>query len=203
MVIKAWHFVNDTLRDGQPVPPDGEPLEYDGTLELCASGLHASRRIIDALKYAPGSTCCRVECDGEIVEGEDKLVCNKRTILWRVDAEGALRQFAKQCALGMAHLWNPPQVVMEFLNGDNSKATEASAAASAASSAAAEGYEWAVEKASTAAEAVATWEAAEAARAASRAALWASAVKVSTVMWREASESHNQRLEQLISDARK
>lgn len=126
MTIEAWHFVNDTLRDGRPVPPDGEPLEYDGDIKLCASGLHASRRIIDALKYAPGSTCCRVACDGKIIQGEDKLVCSKRTILWRVDAGDILHQFARQCALDVVHLWNPSQVVLEFLHGDQRKVEAAS-----------------------------------------------------------------------------
>lgn len=34
--IKAWHFVGDTLRDGSPIPADGEWLEIDGPVELCA-----------------------------------------------------------------------------------------------------------------------------------------------------------------------
>jgi hypothetical protein len=59
--MKAWHFVSDTLRDGRPVPADGEVLVHEGPLKLCASGLHASKNILDALHYAPGSTICRVE----------------------------------------------------------------------------------------------------------------------------------------------
>jgi hypothetical protein len=36
--MKAWHFVSDTLRDGRPVPADGEVLVHKGPLILCASG---------------------------------------------------------------------------------------------------------------------------------------------------------------------
>ena len=37
-----YHFVGSTLRDGRPVPPDGEWLVHDGPVEMCASGLHAA-----------------------------------------------------------------------------------------------------------------------------------------------------------------
>src|SRR5574337_1301621 len=80
--VLAWHFVGDALRDGRPVPSDGEVLRHDGPLELCASGLHASIKIIDALSYAPGDTLCRVRCGGKIVRGDDKLICSERAILW-------------------------------------------------------------------------------------------------------------------------
>ena len=36
-----WHFVGDTLRDGRPVPPDGEWLEHTGPIDWCRSGLYA------------------------------------------------------------------------------------------------------------------------------------------------------------------
>lgn len=48
--MKAWHFVGETLRDGSPIPPDGERLVYEGVLQLCVSGYHASEKIIDALR---------------------------------------------------------------------------------------------------------------------------------------------------------
>jgi hypothetical protein len=61
----AWHFVGATLRDGRPIPADGEWLEHVGRIEICNTGLHASRRPAHALKYAPGATLCLVECDGK------------------------------------------------------------------------------------------------------------------------------------------
>jgi hypothetical protein len=119
--MKAWHFVSDTLRDGRPVPADGEVLVHEGPLKLCASGLHASKNILDALHYAPGSTICRVEVCGEIIHGNDKLVASERTILWRVSGEQVLRKFARMCALDVMHLWDAPDIVVQYLkNGDES-----------------------------------------------------------------------------------
>lgn len=114
--MKAWHFVGEKLRDGRPVPPDGEWLEHDGPLQLCASGLHASARLIDALQCAPGSTICRVEMGGSTVLGDDKLVASRRCILWRVDGKDLLRRFARRCALDVIHLWDPPDAVLQYLH---------------------------------------------------------------------------------------
>ena len=131
--IKAWHFAGPTLRDGRPLPADGETLYHTGPLSMCVSGLHASRQIMDALQYAPGSTICRVECGGEVVEDTDKLVCTERTILWRVDGEALVHDFARRCALDVTHLWNAPEVVTRYLKtGDESIRDAAGAVAWAA-----------------------------------------------------------------------
>jgi hypothetical protein len=127
----AWHFVNNTLRDGTPIPADGVTLKHKGPLELCASGFHASVRLIDALNHAPGNTLCRVECGGTIKHDNDKLVCLERTILWRIDATDLIRQFARQCALDVVHLWDAPDLVRQYLTtGDEKLMYAASDAAS-------------------------------------------------------------------------
>ena len=119
--VMAWHFVGPTLRNGDPVPADGEALRHDGPVSICVSGLHASRRPIDALRYAPGSTICRVECRDVVEEQDDKLVCRERVILWRVEGDGLLRDFARSCALDVVHLWDAPDVVLRYLRtGDES-----------------------------------------------------------------------------------
>lgn len=126
----AWHFCGATLRDGRPVPPDGVKLVHDGELVMCKSGLHASERIIDALLYAPGNTICRVECGGKIKRDTDKLVCTERTILWRVDGEKVLREFARWCALQVIEKWKAPEIVRRYLEtGDESIRDAAGAAA--------------------------------------------------------------------------
>ena len=117
--MKAYHFVGDTLRDGSPVPDDGVKLVYDGEIKLCNTGYHASLHPFDALKYAPGNTLCLVECGGEIIHGDDKLVCAERTIIKRIDAEPLLRDFARWCALKVVHLWDAPDVVVEYLKTGN------------------------------------------------------------------------------------
>ncbi len=79
--MKAWHFCGADLRNGDPIPPDGETLRHDGQLKMCESGLHASERIIDALRYAPGNTICRVSCGGDLEQRGDKLVCSEQANL--------------------------------------------------------------------------------------------------------------------------
>jgi hypothetical protein len=130
-VIRAYHFVGDKLRDGRPVPPDGEWLTHDGEAVMCKSGLHASRDPFDALQYAPGPVLCLVDCDDVVDEGKDKLVCRRRRIVARFDATDLLRAFARQCALDVVHLWDAPQVVVDYLrSGYESLRVAAWAAAS-------------------------------------------------------------------------
>jgi hypothetical protein len=118
-VIKAWHFVGETLRDGRPVPADGVTLKHDGPLVMCESGLHFSKHPFDALRYTPGVTLCLVECGGTIVEGtgghKDKGICTERTIIARMDATDLLRYFARMQAISVIHLWDAPQLVCDYL----------------------------------------------------------------------------------------
>ena len=119
MPIAAWHFVDDTLRDGRAVPPDGQALVHADEVAICVSGLHASERILDALKYAPGNVICRALCDDVVGRQEDKLVCRSRTVEWRMDGEEVLRSFARQVALDVAHHWDMPAAVRDFLGTGN------------------------------------------------------------------------------------
>ena len=144
MTTYAWHFVGDTLRDGRPIPRDGEWLEHTGPIVICESGLHASRRPAHALEYAPGPVLCRVECDDVIDEQGDKLVCRRRRIIERADITETLRYYARMQALSVIHLYDdPPDVVLDYLmTGDESIRVAARAAAWAAASAAARGAAW-------------------------------------------------------------
>jgi hypothetical protein len=162
--IRAWHFVGDTLRDGRPVPADGEWLTHDGPLALCASGLHASIDPWHALQYAPGGTLCPVELDGEVLYGDDKLVARRRRIVRRVDMTAHLRAFARAEALRVIHLWDAPDVVRQYLEtGDESLRAAAWAAA------------WAAARAAGSAAGSAADAACAAARDAARDAAWAAA----------------------------
>ena len=144
----AYHFVGDTLRDGRPVPADGEWLEHDGEIELCASGLHWSSCPFDALQYAPGNTLCRVEYDGETVKGDDKGVSRRRRIIKRIDAEPLMREFARWCALQVIDLWDAPDVVRQHLTtGSESLRASAWDAARAAARDAAGDAAWAAARA--------------------------------------------------------
>ena len=129
----AWHFTGDTLRDGSPIPAVGETLIYKGRIELCASGYHWSLKPHQALRYAPGNRLHMVQYGGEVFMGDDKGVSSQRTILATVAAEPLLRRFAADQALSMAHLWEMPEAMREYLTTlDDSKKTTARWAAWAA-----------------------------------------------------------------------
>ncbi len=119
--MRAWHFVGSTLRNGDPVPKDGEKLIFPDEPILCEQGLHASLLPFDALRYAPGDILCLVEMGGRIIHGGDKLVATERTIICRMDATKMLRYYARMQALSVAHLWDIPDVVLEYLMTGNGK----------------------------------------------------------------------------------
>jgi len=169
-MVNAYHFVGATLRDGSPIPADGEWLIHEGPVVICKTGLHASLHPFDALQYAPGATLCMVECEDIVTKQPDKFVCRRRRIVKRIDATELLWKASRQYALSVIHLWNAPEVVREYLEtGDESKRAAARAAALDAAWAAALDEAWA---AARAAALDAAWAAA---RAAALDAAWAAA----------------------------
>lgn len=129
-LVRAWHFVGDRLRDGRPVPKDGKWLVHEGPVKLCASGLHAARRPWGALTYAPGDTLCLVECAAIEAEDEDKFVCRRRRIVVRADISETLRYFARMQTLSVVHLWDAPDLVLDYLmTGSEGERAAAEAAA--------------------------------------------------------------------------
>jgi hypothetical protein len=133
--VYAYHFVGEKLRDGRPIPPDGEWLVHEGEMVICESGLHASKHPLDALQYAPGGTLCLVECEDIGEEHADKFVCRRRMIVKRIDATDLLWKASREFALSVIHLWDAPKVVRDFLaTGDESLRDAARAAARDAAS---------------------------------------------------------------------
>ena len=128
-MIQAYHFTGDKLRDGSTVPKIGEWLEYDGEIVMCRKGLHASLHPCDALKYAPGSYLHKVELSGEIIYSEDKIVATRRRIIATIDADDLLREYARQCAISVLHLWDAPDVVIRYLRTGDESLRERSMAA--------------------------------------------------------------------------
>lgn len=131
MTVLAWHFVGATLRDGRPIPADGEWLEHVGRIKICVQGLHASRRPAHALEYAPGATLCLVECEEIEEEQDDKLVCRRRKIIARMDATEMLWFYARmQAVKALEFCPDPPDVVLDWLmTGDESQRAAARDAA--------------------------------------------------------------------------
>lgn len=188
----AYHFVGDTLRDGRPVPADGEWLEHSGELKLCASGLHWSECPFDALQYAPGNTLCLVEYDGETIKGDDKGVSRRRRIIKRIEAEPLMREFARWCALQVIELWDAPDVVRQYLTtgSESLRAAAENAAWDAAWEAARDAARDAAWVAAWSAAWSAAWTAAwAAARESSRDAAWAAARGAQRAQFRQMVEA--------------
>ena len=101
--ILAWHFTGLDRRLGY----DANHLEVapgyiysigdHETPSLCKCGMHASRKAIDALDYAPGAYVWRVRLWGDVKEDDDKLVARHREVLAGADATRVLHEFACWC----------------------------------------------------------------------------------------------------------
>jgi hypothetical protein len=115
--MKAWHFLKkgSIMRDGRTAPDDGVMLRFEGEPIIRERGLHAGLDPFDALEFAPGPILCLVECGGTLIEESNKLVCTERTIIARMDATAMLRYFARMQALSVIHLWDAPDVVLDYL----------------------------------------------------------------------------------------
>ncbi|KKN58429.1 hypothetical protein LCGC14_0552420 [marine sediment metagenome] len=170
--MKAWHFCKGwKLRDCRDLVV-GKTYEHTGELKICASGLHASKELLDALEYAPGSVLCRVEISGDLQHQDDKMIGRKRKVLWAVDIEKQLHTFACDCAERAlkrerkagrepdARCWKAIEVKRKWING---KATDEELAAA---------WDAARDAARAAARAAARDAARDAAWAAARAAAW-------------------------------
>ncbi len=101
--MRAYHFCatdadcNAILRDGNVIEP-GAIEVFKGAVEICRSGLHASKHVRDALDYAPGSMLRLVECTDVVAREHDKFVCRRRVEVARFDAAALLGGFACDCA---------------------------------------------------------------------------------------------------------
>jgi hypothetical protein len=171
--VYGWHFLYEghKLRTGEVAPADGKWLKVPGNPILCERGLHGSIQPFDALSHAPGPILTLCEFSGEIAHDADKLVAQRRKIIARMDAIEMLRWFSRTQAMSVAHLWEPPEIVAEFLmTGDESIRDAARDAAWAAARDAAWAAAWA---AARDAARDAAWDAARAAAwAAARDAAW-------------------------------
>jgi hypothetical protein len=101
----GWHWLNTdkklqfgTYYDTIVVEPGvtlKNPKWYgvNRDIRLCECGYHASKKVLDALVYAPGPIVCRVKLGGRIIEGDDKAVAEERTCLWMAGATNVLYEF--------------------------------------------------------------------------------------------------------------
>ena len=104
--VAGWHWLNaegtvaryeDSPLSGRKVRA-GQVLRHRGGVEVCRRGLHASRRALDALHYAPGPVVCRVASWGEVSREDDKLASGFRRCVWKRDATRVLWGYAADVA---------------------------------------------------------------------------------------------------------
>jgi hypothetical protein len=169
--MKAWHFCRNDRRlgfnDGRVIRT-GRLYRISGKPIMCRHGLHASRRIIDALEYAEGHIICRVTLSGTIISGTNKIVATERRVIWSLNAEKILHEFACRCgerALHKASIKDPALATNEELTAARNAAWAAAPAATTASKAA----KWAAEAAAAGTTTAAT--------AAVKNAAWAAAAR--------------------------
>ena len=101
--ITAYHFLvlGGRMRhpvDGHTHVTKGLSLHED-KIKLCVRGLHASIEPLDALQYAPGPCLTLVECSGDVLCEDDKIVCTDRKVIaGPVDVTDIIVRFAQWCA---------------------------------------------------------------------------------------------------------
>jgi hypothetical protein len=193
--FEAWHFLSEDRRlryEDKTLVTPGLKLSVDDTkLELCEYGLHASKRAIDALQYAPGPIICRVRVSGKILEDGDKVCAAEREVIWMADATGELHEFGCWAAEQALYLmrskgdepdkrsWAAIEAKRAWLRGEITDQDLDAARAAAWDAARAAAWAAAGDAARTAAwdaARTAAWDAARAAAgAAARAAAWAAA----------------------------
>ena len=173
----------------------GETLTVAGPIFMCWNGLHACERLIDALAYANGTVICEVILGADAYTEADKSVSTSRTCIAMTTpevGERILRNFARWCALDVAHLWDMPKDVRQYLEtGDESVRSAAETAAWTAARAAAEA-------AAEAAARAAAWTAAEAAACS---AAWTAARSAAEAAARSAGEAAARSAADLTAEA--
>jgi len=114
--MKAYYFATKDRKlrygDDRPIKV-GETHTVEGDIVLCGNGLHASRRVIDALEYAPGEILYEVELSGTIVKGLGKVAASSRKYIKEVDCTEILKSFARKQALINIELIKPYVLMTE------------------------------------------------------------------------------------------
>lgn len=122
--ITAWHLaVVD--QDGNPICKynnvpivEGDILHANGAIEMAKNGLHASKRIWDALWHQHGPVISKVKLSGKVLETHGQLCAESRRhihVLSEQQSNKVFDTFARECAGKVVYLWNCPEITKEFL----------------------------------------------------------------------------------------
>ncbi len=111
MGLKAYKGFNQDLKCRGFQYEIGKTYEHPGEINLCGSGFHACPSPLNVFDYYGPATSryCEVEQDGETIDGDDKRVSSKLTILAEIGLIGLVK----------AHV----EWVKEFANGGTESKT--------------------------------------------------------------------------------
>jgi len=99
--IKGYKFLTSQNKsyNGDQKWKKGVWVNHKGELELCESGLHASRTPLQSLQYVYGDNWWIVGARGKFKEDKnDKFVCSEMRIIKRLPVKKILVKFAILCA---------------------------------------------------------------------------------------------------------
>ena len=79
----AWKVLNKGMKSshGNIIWKKGKWQVHKGDIELCNSGLHASKLLVDAIQYVTPGIICKVEYKGDYKEQQDKFVCTEMRVI--------------------------------------------------------------------------------------------------------------------------
>jgi hypothetical protein len=125
--MKAFYFANTDRRlrfgDNRKIHL-GETHTIEGKPIMRERGLHASKKILNVLDYAPGPVIYIVDVSAEIVE--NGIICSKfRTYLkGDIDISHILCKFARMCLLDVIDLQETPNIIIRYLKTGDESLTE-------------------------------------------------------------------------------
>ena len=136
-----WHFSNGREAYGKRREiKTGGTLRVRGKLILCHHGLHASERVLDALRYAEGNIVSRVTLGRNVLRSRDKQVSTTRKHHQVYDATDVLSRFTAWCTGLRLLLDNRKSFTSSYTNSYTNSYTYASAYAYACACADAKAY---------------------------------------------------------------
>ena len=91
MGIKGYKAFNKDLTCREFQYEIGKEFEYKGKIELCRSGFHFCKRIVDIQNYYnlkdESTRLCEIEAVGQVIEGNDKCVTDKIKIIREISKD--------------------------------------------------------------------------------------------------------------------
>ena len=97
--MKGYRFVTEDLRSehGTVQWVVDEWQHFKGNLEMCKTGLHASKEPMDSLRYIFGSRWFICEAKGKILKDTDKFCASDMRLLKEIPVT-VIKRFAIECA---------------------------------------------------------------------------------------------------------